>query len=166
MFCRLGKCTPLNAQYEQVFFPANYEKLFNFLHRAVCSRGSKTPPKVRQAARDSGDRRKRIKHVQDMTLEHVHGYRGFDTRNNVHYLGDGDIVYHTAATGIVLNPKDGTQSFYLEHTDDIVCLSVNRHPKFKVFTSFIYKDRCLFVCLFSTTFVCLFPECGGEWTDW
>ena len=72
--------------------------------------------------------------MQDLTLEHVHGYRGFDTRNNVHYLADGDIVYHTAATGIVLNPKDGTQSFYLEHTDDIVCLCVNRHPKFKVLT--------------------------------
>ena len=104
----------------------------SFACRAVCSRGSKTPPKVRQPARDSGDRRKRIKHVQDLTLEHVHGYRGFDTRNNVHYLADGDIVYHTAATGIVLNPKDGKQSFYLEHTDDIVCLCINRHPKFKV----------------------------------
>ena len=70
--------------------------------------------------------------MQDLTLEHVHGYRGFDTRNNVHYIADGDIVYHTAATGIVLNPKDGKQSFYLEHTDDIVCLCINRHPKFKV----------------------------------
>lgn len=41
-------------------------------------------------------------------------------------------MYHTAATGIVLNLKDGTQSFYVEHTDDIISLAVNRHPKFKV----------------------------------
>ena len=25
----------------------------------------------------------------------------------------------------------GTQSFYLKHTDDIICLAVNQHPKFK-----------------------------------
>lgn len=25
----------------------------------------------------------------------------------------------------------GNQSFYLEHTDDILCLTVNQHPKFK-----------------------------------
>lgn len=25
----------------------------------------------------------------------------------------------------------GTQSFYLEHTDDILCLTVNQHPKYK-----------------------------------
>ena len=25
----------------------------------------------------------------------------------------------------------GAQSFYLEHTDDIICLAVNQHPKFK-----------------------------------
>ena len=95
------------------------------------------PPRVRQPARDSGDRRRRIKHVQDLTLEHVHGYRGFDTRNNVHYLTEGEIVYHTAATGIVFNPKNGTQTFYLEHNDDIVCLCVNRHPKFKVKNIFL-----------------------------
>lgn len=25
----------------------------------------------------------------------------------------------------------GTQSFYLEHTDDILCLTVNQHPKYQ-----------------------------------
>lgn len=25
----------------------------------------------------------------------------------------------------------GSQSFYLEHTDDILCLTVNQHPKYK-----------------------------------
>jgi hypothetical protein len=46
---------------------------------------------------------------------HVHGYRGFDVRNNLYYLPDGllrislyvhlilqgRLVYHTAAVGIV-----------------------------------------------------------------
>lgn len=29
-----------------------------------------------------------------------------------------------------LLPVPGTQSFYLEHTDDILCLTVNQHPKY------------------------------------
>lgn len=60
------------------------------------------------------------------------GYRGFDCRNNLHYLNDGtDIIFHTAAAGIVQNLSTGSQSFYLEHTDDILCLTVNQHPKYR-----------------------------------
>ena len=34
----------------------------------------------------------------------VLGFRGFDCRNNLHFLNDGaDIVYHAAGAGIVLN---------------------------------------------------------------
>lgn len=69
---------------------------------------------------------------QELTLDFIHGYRGFDTRNNLHYLPEGDIVYHAAGAGIVLSTANGVQSFYLEHTDDIICLTVNQHPKFKV----------------------------------
>lgn len=69
---------------------------------------------------------------QDLTLDFIHGYRGFDTRNNLHYLPEGEIVYHAAGAGIVLSTANGVQSFYLEHTDDIICLAVNQHPKFKV----------------------------------
>jgi len=93
----------------------------------------------------------------------VFGYRGFDCRNNLHYLNDGaDIVFHTAAAVVIQNLSagqlrlrplvshvvvvvvvvddditpsascpTGTQSFYLEHTDDILCLTVNQHPKYQ-----------------------------------
>lgn len=70
--------------------------------------------------------------MQELSLEFIHGYRGFDTRNNLHYLPEGDIVYHAAGAGIVLSTANGVQSFYLEHTDDIICLTVNQHPKYKV----------------------------------
>lgn len=66
-----------------------------------------------------------------MRLDHIFGYRGFDTRNNLHYLPNGNIVYHAAGAGIVRDMANGTQSFYLEHTDDILCLSVNQNPKFE-----------------------------------
>ncbi|GCB61884.1 hypothetical protein scyTo_0014405 [Scyliorhinus torazame] len=70
--------------------------------------------------------------ITEIVLEHIFGYRGFDCRNNLHYLNEGtDIVFHTAAAGIVQNLSSGLQSFYVEHTDDILCLTVNQHPKYK-----------------------------------
>ena len=38
----------------------------------------------------------------------------------------------------------GSQSFYLEHTDDILCLTVNQHPKYRnvVATSQIGRRAC------------------------
>uniref|UniRef100_A0AAY4ASC1 Echinoderm microtubule-associated protein-like 6 n=1 Tax=Denticeps clupeoides TaxID=299321 RepID=A0AAY4ASC1_9TELE len=75
---------------------------------------------------------KKKKLVEELQLDHVFGYRGFDCRNNLHYLNDGaDIVFHTAAAAVVQNLSAGMQSFYLEHTDDILCLTVNQHPKFQ-----------------------------------
>ena len=47
---------------------------------------------------------------KELELEHIHGYRGFDCRNNLHYLNDGaDIVYHAAGAGIVQNIEKGKQ---------------------------------------------------------
>ena len=45
----------------------------------------------------------------------------------------------------------GTQSFYLEHTDDILSLTVNQHPKYKniiatgqIGTVFVHQPVLLF----------------------
>ncbi|KAG6934966.1 echinoderm microtubule associated protein like 5, partial [Chelydra serpentina] len=74
---------------------------------------------------------KKKRPIEDLVLELVFGYRGKDCRNNVHYLNDGaDIIYHTASVGILYNVATGSQSFYQEHNDDILCLTVNQHPKF------------------------------------
>lgn len=46
--------------------------------------------------------------MQELALDHVFGYRGFDCRNNLHYLNDGaDIIFHTAAAGVVQNLSTG-----------------------------------------------------------
>lgn len=46
--------------------------------------------------------------MQELALEHVFGYRGFDCRNNLHYLNDGaDIIFHTAAAGVLQNLSTG-----------------------------------------------------------
>ncbi|KAJ8309461.1 hypothetical protein KUTeg_014335 [Tegillarca granosa] len=109
------------------------------LDKPSVSRNATAPPKVqRSEVVPSGSKRKKITKVsvciiaEDLQLEFIHGYRGFDSRNNLHYVNDGaDVVFHAAGAGIVQNIASGAQSFYLGHTDDIICLDVNQHPKFK-----------------------------------
>ncbi|GAB5573088.1 echinoderm microtubule-associated protein-like 5 isoform X3 [Prionailurus iriomotensis] len=90
---------------------------------------SRAPPRPEKLQTNNVGKKKRP--IEDLVLELVFGYRGRDCRNNVHYLNDGDdIIYHTASIGILHNVATGTQSFYQEHNDDILCLTVNQHPKF------------------------------------
>lgn len=49
-----------------------------------------------------------------------------DTRNNLRYNKEGDIIYHAASVGIVLNQGLNTQRHFFEHTSEIVCLAL--HP--------------------------------------
>lgn len=37
----------------------------------------------------------------------------------------------------------GSQSFYLEHTDDILCLTVNQHPKYRNVVATSQIGRCV-----------------------
>ncbi|XP_072318733.1 echinoderm microtubule-associated protein-like 6, partial [Eucyclogobius newberryi] len=95
------------------------------LDRPPVSRAAPQPEKL---LRGNTSRKKPI---EDLVLEHVFGFRGLDCRNNLHYLNDGlDMVFHTARVAVVQNLSSGTQSFYLEHTDDILSLTVNQHPKY------------------------------------
>ena len=46
--------------------------------------------------------------IQDLTLTHIHGYRGFDCSDNLFYINNGTaVVYHAAAAGIVLDMASG-----------------------------------------------------------
>ncbi len=70
--------------------------------------------------------------IKSLSLSHVHGYRGFDCRDNLFYINNGTaIVYHAAAAGIVLDLATCAQTFYLEHSDDIISLCINENPRFK-----------------------------------
>ncbi|EGW07847.1 Echinoderm microtubule-associated protein-like 6 [Cricetulus griseus] len=91
---------------------------------------SRAAPQPEKLQKNNITKKKKL--VEELALDHVFGYRGFDCRNNLHYLNDGaDIIFHTAAAGVVQNLSTGSQSFYLEHTDDILCLTVNQHPKYR-----------------------------------
>ncbi|XP_050404782.1 echinoderm microtubule-associated protein-like 6 [Patella vulgata] len=102
--------------------------------KPIASRSVNKPPLVQKGELPptAGGKRKKVTPVSDLELEYVHGYRGFDARSNLYYCNDGsDIVFHAAGAGIVQNMSTGSQSFYLEHTDDIICLDPNQHPKFR-----------------------------------
>ncbi len=57
----------------------------------------------------------------------MHGYRSFDTRNSVKYTGSGDIVYTTAALGVVMDTESKEQSYFMQHSDDVVALAIHPH---------------------------------------
>ncbi|VFV19097.1 echinoderm microtubule-associated [Lynx pardinus] len=91
---------------------------------------SRAAPQPEKLQKNNITKKKKL--VEELALDHVFGYRGFDCRNNLHYLNDGaDIIFHTAAAGVLQSLSTGSQSFYLEHTDDILCLTVNQHPKYR-----------------------------------
>nr|XP_039266613.1 echinoderm microtubule-associated protein-like 6 [Styela clava] len=94
---------------------------------------TKSQPVVNRAMKQSYKVRPRsglaIDKVKSLSLWHVFGYRGFDCRDNLRYVNEG-IVYHAAGACIFQDLSTGEQSFYLEHTDDIISLTTNQHPKF------------------------------------
>jgi len=57
-----------------------------------------------------------------LELHYVHGYRCHDTRNNIFYNPDGNLVYHTGLMGIQLNTRENTQRFVDDNTNDIMCM--------------------------------------------
>ena len=67
----------------------------------------------------------------ELELEHVYGYAGKEnTSNNLFYLATGEVVYYTAAVGVVLDKdkleKERCQRFFFGHDDDIKSMAV--HP--------------------------------------
>merc|ERR1711988_1324273 len=65
----------------------------------------------------------------DLTLEHVHGFRGHDTRQALFYNSAGKVVWFTAAVGIVYDKETNQQRFFMgegAHDDDILCMAM--HP--------------------------------------
>jgi hypothetical protein len=61
----------------------------------------------------------------DLEMVFVYGYRAQDVRSNVFYGSTvSEVVYHTAAVGVVYDSVKHKQRFNLTHTDDIVSLAI------------------------------------------
>ena len=61
-----------------------------------------------------------------MELEYMHGYRCTDSRNNLNYLANGEIIYFSGSVGIVQNTDTNVQKFFFGHSSDII--SIAFHP--------------------------------------
>ncbi|KAL3875087.1 hypothetical protein ACJMK2_038022 [Sinanodonta woodiana] len=101
------------------------EKQVNY-QRLVDKEDTKTLAHLVKEEMPAGQKRKAAP-IDSLKLDYIFGYRGYDCRNNLFYTQTGEIVYHVAAAGIVYSKEKGTQRFYLEHTDDILCLCI--HPQ-------------------------------------
>ena len=85
-----------------------------------------------------------------LRLEWVYGYRSANCRSNIHLTENGELVYFSAAVGIVqsINEKDNyRQRFFLSHDNHIIssCL----HPqKYIVATGQMGKNAQ--ICVWNT----------------
>ena len=99
-------------------------------------------------------------------LNYVFGYRAFDSRNNIKYIGDGSkIVYTTAALGIVLDKKTLKQKYFIHHNEDIVSLAL--HPNLRTVATgqMAAKGEAKFINLFVWDSTTLPNETNVEWSE-
>jgi len=88
-----------------------------------------------------------------LELEFIYGYRCEDVRNNIRYTRKGNIVYHTASIGVVLNVTKTKQKHFKEHGAVISCLAI--HPEL-VYAATSEISLEPFICIWDTsTLECL-----------
>lgn len=61
-----------------------------------------------------------------LELEHIYGYRCFDSRNNIAYDTKGELIYPAAGVAVCHNQRTNRQRHFMQHNDDITCLA--SHP--------------------------------------
>lgn len=61
-----------------------------------------------------------------MELKWAHGFRSFDTKNNLKYNNQGQVVFCTAGVGVVQDLTQNTQNFFNMHREDIVSLAYHK----------------------------------------
>jgi microtubule-associated protein-like 6 len=79
----------------------------------------------------------------DMKLKYVHGYRAFDTRNNIYFVDDRHFMFHAAGVNIKMctemsrnktsSEASFKQYFNIENSDDITAMAFNWKTKLAAF---------------------------------
>jgi WD40 repeat protein len=135
-FAALGE---LSTQHRRLEEEGRMQGLVGEKVPAVYADVNRAAAVVMKRMLDSGVENASAPDTDELELDWVHGYRGFDCRNNVFYIeprssgggGSGStaprsVVYYAAALGIVLNPCSRTQKYFRGHTDDIVSMAVHK----------------------------------------
>ena len=68
--------------------------------------------------------------IDRLTLDFAHGYRSQDTRATVAYNHVGNIVYPSAALGVIYKKESHGQRFFSKHRGDVVSLAMDRSGHF------------------------------------
>lgn len=81
----------------------------------------------------------------------MYGYEGMrNLANNLFYLASGEVVYYTAALGVVFSKqrwRDGRacQRFFFGHDNDVACLAVHPNRRFVATGQQVrFRRRCHF----------------------
>ena len=105
-----------------------------------------TPKKLEEVPQNEPDTR--------LELEHITGYSGHlpgrkCKSTNVHMLASGEILYPASAVVVIMDPVHGSQRFYREHSDDVLCLAV--HPMGTIVASGQDGQKAS-ICVFDTQY--------------
>ena len=74
----------------------------------------------------------------ELAFEWSYGFKGNETRKNLFYISQDELVYFTAAMGIVHNPNQQKKKGFIFHSDDILSLAL--HPQNKLVATGQKKD--------------------------
>eukprot|EP00960_Hanusia_phi_P028776 747591-Hanusia_phi.AAC.13 len=81
--------------------------------------------------------------IQELQLDHIYGYRGFDMRKNIFYLRKGEFA--TLMFGIVVIVRDdATQRYFRSHSGPVNCLAVHQTGSV-VASSDIHRDAKILI---------------------
>jgi len=58
-----------------------------------------------------------------LELEWVHGYRGYDSRNNMQVMENGSIAYYVAGVVCTYDPVKHAQKHFIKHSDDVTSIA-------------------------------------------
>lgn len=61
----------------------------------------------------------------NLKIKYAHGFRSFDTRGNLKYKNQNEVIFTTAALGIALDKQANTQRFFNLHEEDIVSMAMH-----------------------------------------
>ena len=83
--------------------------------------------------------------ADDLQLEWVYGFRGFDTRRAALWASDKEsaplLVYPAAAVVVVYNLQSRKQTFFREHKDDVLGVTVHRKRGLIASSQKSYRER-------------------------
>ena len=118
-----------SSDAEKLIKPENRDEEDQFLmEEEVGEQAGSTPSWIKTIERMAPENPPPVPNTapnMNLDIEYVYGYRSYDTRDNVRYNANGEVVYHTAGCGISLNKLNNKMKVMTAHNDDVTCLDVN-----------------------------------------